>query len=210
MVAPVRSRAAITGICSADRPRLLCLTAPLARCPGKAAPFVLEGFQDECLIGLDDPGQVLGFVEIESRQETVPPPECGTIGEIAALRGFGNRLASDQRRRPISPAVLVVQSSQWCPGQRIECLAAVGAPIPRLATGRAPGTNLIPAAMRTSEARDPAASDLRQQTFVRRGIDGLRDHDGRGGLGSTKRRGLIECVSRTFNWIIRFGQRQGP
>ena len=64
--------------------------------------------------------------------------------------------------------------------------------------------------MRTSEARDPAAFDLRQQTFIKRGINGLRDHDGRGGLGSTTRRGIIECVSRTFNRIIRFGKRQGP
>ena len=77
------------------------LAAPLARCPGKAASLALEGFQNECLVRLDDPGQVLGLVEIESGQEPVSPPERGGIGDLAALRGLGNRL-------PIDPAVLIM------------------------------------------------------------------------------------------------------
>jgi hypothetical protein len=138
----------------------------------------------------------------------MPPPKRRRIGDVAAFRGLNNRLAIDQRLRLVTPAVRVVQSRQRCPGQRIECLAAVGATVSRLATGRAPGANVIPAAMRASKARDPAASDLRQQTCVRRGIDCLRDHDRRGSLGRIKRRRLIKHVIRTSDRVIRFGQRQ--
>ena len=55
-------------------------------------------------------GQVLGLVEIESGQEPVSPPERGGIGDLAALRGLGNRLAIDQRPRLITPVVPEVQS----------------------------------------------------------------------------------------------------
>ena len=76
------------------------LAAPLARCPRKVAALALEGFQDERLVRLNDPGQALRLVEIESAREPMPPPERGGVGDLAALRGFGDRLAMDQPPAP--------------------------------------------------------------------------------------------------------------
>src|SRR5208337_3574121 len=122
---------------------------------------------NEGLIGLNDPAEMLRLVEIERRQEPVPPAEGGRIGHLAAVRCFGDGFAADQGLRLSGPAVHVAQSSQRCPGQRIEGLAAAGAAVAGLAAGLAPGTNVIAAAMWTAKAGDPGLPDLRHQTLAR-------------------------------------------
>ena len=108
---------------------------------------------------------------------TVSPPERGGVGHLAAFRGPRDRLAGDQRLRLVGPAILVMQAGQRRPGQRVECLPATRAAVPRLAASLAPGTNVIPTAVRTAKARNPTPPDLRQQVFLRRGIVRLRDRE---------------------------------
>ena len=138
------------------------------------------------------------------------PAERGGVGQLAALRGFGNRLAIDQRLRLIVPALPVMQSSQRCPGQRIESLAATCAAVPRLATGLAPAMDPIAAAMRAAKARYPIVPDLRQEILVRSGIGRPCDHNSGHRRGRASQRGVIGCVIRSFSWIIHRGQRQFP
>src|SRR5208283_1774387 len=185
------------------------LAAPLARCSRQIAAFALEGFEDEGLVRLDDPGQARRLVEIERRQEPMSPPERGGVGHLAAFRGLRDRLAGDQRLRLVRPAILVMQAGQRRSGQRVECLPAVRAAVPRLAASLAPGTNVIPTAVRTAKARNPTPPDPRQQVFLRRGIVRLRDRE-RGRNSSLIRQGGIDKVSRRVDRIVRFGQRQFP
>src|SRR5271165_4071631 len=113
MVAPVRSRATAGAVAGDDDWDLLRrqtplggLAAPLARCSRQIAAFALEGFEDEGLVRLDDPGQARRLVEIERGQEPMSPPERGGVGHLAAFRGLRDRLAGDQRLRLVSPAIL--------------------------------------------------------------------------------------------------------
>ena len=151
--------------------------APLARCSRQIAAFALEGFEDEGLVRLDDPGQAQRLVEIERGQEPMSPPERGGVGHLAAFRGLRDRLAGDQRLRLVRPAIPVMQAGQRRPGQRVECLPATRAAVPRLAASLAPGANVVPTAVRTAKARNPTPPDLRQQVFLRRGIVRLRDRE---------------------------------
>ena len=100
---------------------------PLARCSRQIAAFALEGFEDEGLVRLDDPGQAQRLVEIERGQEPMSPPERGGVGHLAAFRGLRDRLAGDQRLRLVRPAIPVMQAGQRRPGQRVECLPATRA-----------------------------------------------------------------------------------
>ena len=210
MVAPVRSRATMIGICPADRPRLAALPPRLRDALGRSRRLPLKDSRDEGLVRLDDPGQARRLVEIERGQEPMSPPERGGVGRLAAFRGLRDRLAGDQRLRLVRPAILVMQAGQRRPGQRVECLPAARAAVPRLAARLAPGTNVIPTAARTAKARNPAPPDLRQQVFLRRGIVRLRDRE-RGRNSSLRRQhGGIDRVSRRVNRIVRFGQRQFP
>src|SRR5271167_5132363 len=61
------------------QPPLGSLAAPLARCSRQIAAFALEGFEDEGLVRLDDPGQARRLVEIERGQEPMSPPERGGV-----------------------------------------------------------------------------------------------------------------------------------
>src|SRR5271166_817029 len=186
------------------------LAAPLARCSRQIAAFALEGFEDEGLVRLDDPGQARRLVEIERGQEPMSPPERGGVGHLAAFRGLRDRLAGDQRLRRVRPAILVMQAGQRRPGQRVECLLAARAAVPRLAASLAPGTNVIPTAVRTAKARNPTPPDLRQQVFLRRGIVRLRDRERRRNSSLIRQHRSIDRVSRRVDRIVRFGQRQFP
>src|SRR5208282_205351 len=113
----------------------------------------------------------------------------------------------DQGLRLSGPAVHVAQSSQRCPGQRIEGLAAAGAAVAGLAAGLAPGTNVIAAAMWTAKAGDPGLPDLRHQTLARGGIGRLVDRRRSGGSrGFYWDRGDLRRAMA--NRISRFGQSQ--
>src|SRR5215471_16743745 len=98
------------------------------------------------------------------------PPERSGVGHLAAFRGLRDSLAGDQRLRLVRRAILVMQAGQWSSGQRVECVPAARAAVPRLAASLAPGTNLIPTAVRTAKAPNPIPPYLRQQIFLRRGI----------------------------------------
>src|SRR5208337_1449861 len=115
-------------------------TASFACRPWQATAFALEGFKDERLVRLDDPGQARGLIAIKSLQEPMPPPERGCVVHAATRRGFRYRFTADQ-----SPRL---------------CLAAVHAAIAGFAVGLAPGTNVITTAMRASKAGQPALADL--------------------------------------------------
>src|SRR5271157_5446928 len=181
------------------------LAAPLARCSRQIAAFALEGFEDEGLVRLDDPGQAPRLVEIERGQEPMSPPERGGVGHLAAFRGLRHRLAGDQRLRLVRPAILVMQAGQRRPGQRVECLPATRAAVPRLAASLAPGTNVIPTAVRTAKARNPTPPDLRQQVFLRRGILRLRDRERRRNSSLIRQHRSIDRVSRSGRSDRPFG-----
>ena len=138
------------------------------------------------------------------------PPEGGRNIHVTSLRRSSEALAIDQCLGLITPAVLVVQSSQLCPGQRIECLAAIGAAVPRPPMGLTPGTHVVPPTMGTSQAGDTATHGLRGQNFIRRGIDGLCDRDGGRVLGHANRSTAGAPAVRRCNRIIRLNQRQFP
>ncbi len=161
------------------------LAAPLARGSRQIPAFALEGFEDEGLVRLDDPGQAQRLVEIERGQEPMSPPERGGVGHLAAFRGLRDRLAGDQRPRLVRPAILVMQAGQRRPGQRVECLPAARAAVPRLAASLAPGMNLIPTAVRTAKATNPTPPDLRQQVFLRRGSTAAPTGSAEGSIGSS-------------------------
>src|SRR6267143_759277 len=93
----------------------------------------------------------------------MPPTEGRGVGDITALGGFADRLASDQCLRLVAPAVLVVEPGQRRPGERIERLVAFGTAVSRFAASAAPGANLSRTAMRTPEVLDPVASDFNEQ-----------------------------------------------
>ena len=124
--------------------------------------------------------------------------------------GLRDRLAGDQRPRLVRPAILVMQAGQRRPGQRVEGLPAARAAVPRLAASLAPGTNVIPTAVRTAKARNPTPPDLRQQVFPGRGIVRLRDRERGRNSSLTRQRSGADRVSRRVNRIVRFGQRQFP
>src|SRR5271166_1707298 len=181
--------------------------APLACGPRKIGAFALEGLQNERLIGLDDPGQMLRLVEIERRQEPMARAEGRGVGHLAAVRRWGDRFAVDQGLRLIVPAVHVAQSSQGCPSQRIERLAAAYAAIAWLAAGLAPGADLIAAAVRTAKAGDPGLPDLPQQTLALGGIDPPFG-DNRSACHRALRGGLGHLRSGMVDRIIRFRQSE--
>jgi hypothetical protein len=93
------------------------------------------------------------------------PPEGGRNIHVTSLRRSREALAIDQCLGLVTPAVLVVQSSQLCPGQRIECLAAIGAAVSRPPLGLTPGTHVVPPTMGTSQTGDTATHSLRDQNF---------------------------------------------
>src|ERR1700687_879286 len=93
----------------------------------------------------------------------MPPTEGRGVGDITALGGFADRLASDQCLRLVAPAVLVVEPGQRRPGERIERLVAFGTAVSRFAASAAPGANLSRTTMRTPEVLDPVASDFNEQ-----------------------------------------------
>src|ERR1700722_19379282 len=138
------------------------------------------------------------------------PPEGGRNIHVTSLRRSSEALAIDQCLGLITPAVLVVRSSQLCPGQRIECLAAIGAAVPRPPMGLTPGTHVVPPTMGTSQTGDTAAHSLRDQNFIRRGIDGLCDRDGGRVRGHANRSKAGAPAVRRCNRIIRLNQRQFP
>ena len=145
---------------------------------------------------------MLGFVEVETGQKPMSPPERGGIGDVTALRGLGNGLAVNQRLCLILQAILVMQPGQACSCQRIEGLAASRTAIPRFATCLPPAADIVAAAMRTAKARDPVVSNLRQQACawhpaVSPQGSGARERFGRRGR------------SGSFHRIICFSQCQG-
>src|SRR5271166_692281 len=152
-VAPLRSRATTTGICSAERPALTGFAAEAARGSGEAAPPTLEGLEDECFIGLDDARKALGFVEGESGEKPMPSSEGGARVDLAALGRLGEALPFDQGSRLIEPAILVVQAGHRSAGERIESLATFRAAIARQTSRLAPGPDIERAAARTSRPR---------------------------------------------------------
>ena len=130
------------------------------------------------------------------------PPERGGIGDVTALRGFGDGLALNQRLCLVLQAILVMQPSQGCSGQRIEGLAASRTAIPRFATRLTPAADIVATAMRTAEARDPIASNLRQQACAWHRTSSPR---GSGGRDRFRRRGRSGGIHR----IIGLSQCQG-
>jgi len=181
--------------------------APLACGPRKIGAFALEGLQNERLIGLDDPGQMLRLVEIERRQEPMAPAEGRGVGHLAAVRRLGDRFAVDQGLRLIVPAVHMAQSSQGCPSQRIERLATAYTAIAWLAAGLAPGADLIAAAVRTAKAGDPGLPDLPQQTLALGGI-GPPFGDNRSACHLALRGDLGNLCGGMVDRIIRFRQSE--
>ena len=151
-----------------------------------------------------------GLSRLSADRKPMSPPKRGGVGHLAAFRGLRDRLAGDQRRRLVRPAIPVMQAGQRRPGQRVECLPATRAPVPRLAASLAPRANVVPTAVRTAKARNPTPPDLRQQVFLRRGIVRLRDRERGRNSSLTRQHGRIDSVSRRVDRIVRFGQRQFP
>src|SRR5271157_4045928 len=108
MVAPVRSRATMTGICSADRPRLLALPPRLRAALGRARRLPLKDSKINVSSASTIPDRLHGLVAVESLQEPVSPAERGCVVHAAAPGRFRDRLATDQGPRLILPAIRVV------------------------------------------------------------------------------------------------------
>ena len=210
MVAPVRSRATMTGICSADRPRLAALPPRLRDALGRSRRLPLKDSRMKVSSASTIPDRRGGLSRLSADRKPMSPPERGGVDHLAAFRGLRDRLAGDQRLRLVRPAILVMQAGQRRPGQRVECLPAARAAVPRLAASLAPGTNVIPTAVRTAKARNPTPPDLRQQVFLRRGIVRLRGRERGRNSSLIRPHGGIDRVSRRVDRIVRFGQRQFP
>ena len=136
-MAPLRSRATTTEICSAERPRLAAL--PPRRRAGLASPppATLERLEDEGLIGRDDARKALWLVVIEHGEKSMSPPEGGAGIYLATLGRLGQALSFDQRSRVIEPTFLVVQPGDRSSREGIESLATLSAAVARQAS-RAP------------------------------------------------------------------------
>src|SRR5271157_2430435 len=167
MVAPVRSRATMMGICSADRPRLAALPPRLRDALGRSQRLPLKDSRMKVSSASTIPDRHGGLSRLSADRNRCLHRNAVVYGHLAAFRGLRDRLAGDQRLRLVRPAILVMQAGQRRPGQRVECLPAARAAVPRLAASLAPGTNVIPTAVRTAKARNPTPPDLRQQVFLR-------------------------------------------
>ena len=134
--------------------------AAATRWSGKTAPPTLERLENEGLIGFDDARKALGFVELESGEKPMPPPEGGARVDLATLGRLGQALPFDQGSRLIEPAILLVQAGHRSAGERIESLAAFDAAIARQTSRFAPRAGSERAAARTSPPRMTLLCDL--------------------------------------------------
>jgi hypothetical protein len=160
-VAPRRSRATTTGICSSESPRLAAL--PPRRRAGLARPATLEGLEDKGLIGFDDPRKALGLVVIERGEKSMSPPEGGARVDLASLGRLGEALPLDEGSPLIEPAVLVVQAGDRGCWERIEGLATLSAAAARQAPRAAPPSNLGAAAVRAAVSGEADFGDVRER-----------------------------------------------
>ena len=105
---------------------------------------------------------------------TVPSPRYSP-GELAGELREGQVYATLQRfaaLATVSPAVRVMQAGQGRSSQRIERSPTIGAPVTRLVIGVAPGTDILPTAVRTAELRNPFTAKFRQEGFALAAISG--------------------------------------
>src|SRR5271154_1316368 len=159
-VAPVRSRATMTGICSADRPRLMALPPRLREGLGRPLCWPLKDSRMNVSSASTIPDRDFGLSWFESGKKSMTPPERRRVIYRATLRRLRDGLSADQGSRLIDPAILVMQSGQGRPRQRRERLPAGFAAISRHAVRAAPGADREIAAVRTAKTGDPIAPDL--------------------------------------------------
>ena len=129
--------------------------APLARCSRQIAAFALEGFEDEGLVGLNDPGQAQRLVEIERGQEPMSPPGTRWCRPPCSVP----RPSRPSRRRS-APAP--GQASDPGDASRPTAAPVSGLNVFRQLVQRyrglppaLPGANVVPTAVRTAKARNP-------------------------------------------------------
>src|SRR3954452_7214411 len=109
IVAPLRSRATMTGICSAESPRL---TASPARSTRNAGSLAFEGFQNKRLIAFDNSRQILWLVQAQGFKKPVPPPECRRVIDVTSFRGLRNAGPVDQGAGLFKPLIFLPQMDQ--------------------------------------------------------------------------------------------------
>src|SRR5208337_4281037 len=209
-VAPLRSRATTTGICSADRPRLAAL--PPRRRAGLARPprRPLNDSRMKVSSASTTPERRLGLSKLRAARNRCRHRKA-VLGWIWQRSAALARLSPfDQGSRLIEPAILLVQAGHRSAGERIESIAAFDAAIARQTSRFAPRAGSARAAARTSPPRMTLLCDLPENIARARFAKRRRSRFAAflGPVRVPRRRPRYEDLNALLTGIVGFRERE--